>query len=68
MLLYIYKMGLHWYFWFAVKTADNTASRHKLAATNLIGPNRQISFCTVFKTNKKRKCNNNRPFTIAISF
>ena len=23
MLLYIYKMGVHWYFQFAVKTADN---------------------------------------------
>ena len=45
-----------------------TASRHKLAATNLIGPNRQISLCTVFKTNKKHKCNNNGPFTIAITF
>ena len=23
MLLFIYKMGIHWYFWFAVKTANN---------------------------------------------
>ena len=23
MLLYIYKMGVHWYFRFVVKTADN---------------------------------------------
>ena len=23
MLLFISKMGVHWYFWFAVKTADN---------------------------------------------
>ena len=22
MLLFIYKMGVHWYFWLAVKTAD----------------------------------------------
>ena len=39
MLLYIYKVGVHWYFRFAVKTADNrdkmlkyTATLHKLAA------------------------------------
>ena len=26
MLLYIYKMGVHWYFRFAVKTTDNRDS------------------------------------------
>ena len=54
MLLYIYKMGVHWYFRFAVKTADNRDKMLKYGFSTDHGD-------VVFLENKiiNSNCNNN---------
>ena len=52
MLLYIYKMGVHWYFWFEVKTSDNRSKMLNYKALKQIKQNvdclddsRVLTFC-----------------------
>ena len=61
-MLHTNKMGVHWYFRFAVKVANNTASRHKLAMVISWPPSPNIEIAT----NLKADCN--RKWSIIITF